>query len=452
MYLKVNEKESDKLTMSLRRKIRFIPVGVWTCFLVLASFLVVYQLLETQRPPESIQSEPKNEEFRHLLVENSPEPLYEDNNSYVDDIKRITGCHDKAADFRIDRRGQFFVLKNYIQAAQTFACHESITYTTHADFTFLDNLQPLVEHWMAPISIAIYSPGDDFQRAMESAFYLRKCGQNSELIRQFVTFHFYFEREFTPKDIVRDVRSIEERFPCVVLPPWQEDKHTDMFKVKHNLTYPVNVGRNIAREAATTYFILASDVELYPSLNVPEAFLQLYSTLTSPKPNQVFVLPIFEVEKEMDVPHNKRELQAMLKNNTAIPFHYKICPNCHEIPKQKEWIQAKSQGETRIFTTSKRQGKFHHWEPIFIGTNQEPYYEEMLNWEGKSDKMTHGYSLCLLDYDFHILSEVFLVHRPGIKTMAEARRPALERKNLDIAKKILPQLHLLYGQRKGCQY
>ena len=29
--------------------------------------------------------------------------------------------------------------------------------------------------------------------------------------------------------------------------------------------YPVNVGRNIARETATTHFILASDIELYPN-------------------------------------------------------------------------------------------------------------------------------------------------------------------------------------------
>lgn len=44
--------------------------------------------------------------------------------------------------------------------------------------------------------------------------------------------------------------------------------------------------------------------------------------------------------------------------------------------------------DLRIYTTVKRQKKFNHWEPIFIGTNEEPFYDERLSWEGKSDKMT----------------------------------------------------------------
>jgi hypothetical protein len=28
------------------------------------------------------------------------------------------------------------------------------------------------------------------------------------------------------------------------------------------------------------------------------------------------------------------------------------------------------------------------WEPIFIGTNLDPFYDERLTWEGRRDKMT----------------------------------------------------------------
>ena len=28
------------------------------------------------------------------------------------------------------------------------------------------------------------------------------------------------------------------------------------------------------------------------------------------------------------------------------------------------------------------------WEPIYIGTNQDPLYDERLHWEGKADKMS----------------------------------------------------------------
>ena len=43
------------------------------------------------------------------------------------------------------------------------------------------------------------------------------------------------------------------------------DKVKSSDKSVLNLTYPVNVARNVAREAANTHFIFPSDVELYPS-------------------------------------------------------------------------------------------------------------------------------------------------------------------------------------------
>lgn len=39
--------------------------------------------------------------------------------------------------------------------------------------------------------------------------------------------------------------------------------------------YPVNVGRNIARDAAMTHFILASDIELYPNPGLVRKFLEM---------------------------------------------------------------------------------------------------------------------------------------------------------------------------------
>lgn len=44
------------------------------------------------------------------------------------------------------QRGDFWVLKNYIRAEhEELRCFETLTYTTHSDFTFLDNLIPLLE-------------------------------------------------------------------------------------------------------------------------------------------------------------------------------------------------------------------------------------------------------------------------------------------------------------------
>lgn len=44
------------------------------------------------------------------------------------------------------QRGEYWVLKNYVRADHGMVqCQESITYTTHAGFEFLDNVLPLVE-------------------------------------------------------------------------------------------------------------------------------------------------------------------------------------------------------------------------------------------------------------------------------------------------------------------
>ncbi|CAG7725950.1 unnamed protein product, partial [Allacma fusca] len=63
-----------------------------------------------------------------------------------------------------------------------------------------------------------------------------------------------------------------------------------------------------------------------------------------------------------------------------------------------------------------------------------------------------GYVLCVLDYEFHILDNAFLVHRPGIKrtVVIPNKNPVVARQNHVIRKTILPELMLLYGRRPGC--
>lgn len=164
-----------------------------------------------------------------------------------------------------------------------------------------------------------------------------------------------------------------------------------MYKSQKKLLYPVNVGRNIARETAQTHFILPSDVELYPSPNLITKFLEMIAENRGPllRSNpRVFPLHLFEVGATQAVPETKTHLKEMLTNGTAFPFHKKLCPGCHNVPKSKEWQTANETEGLHVFHIGKRMGYFIHWEPIFIGTHADPLYDERLSWEGKSDKMT----------------------------------------------------------------
>lgn len=161
------------------------------------------------------------------------------------------------------------------------------------------------------------------------------------------------------------------------------------YKEKKGLTYPINVARNIARETARTYFILASDIELYPTRYLIPKFFDMISRYTiDVMKHSVFVLPLFEIKADQKIPETKTKLQNMLASKTAFIFHEKVCLICHNIPESAKW---KRQAETEgldVFSSTKRTGKFRFWEPFYIGTNENPLFDERLTWEGQSNKMT----------------------------------------------------------------
>ena len=82
-------------------------------------------------------------------------------------------CYEKDTASKIAMRGQYWVFYNYIPAAKKFKCNETVTYTTHCDHTFLDNLVPLVKRWQGPVSVALYTPGSDYDDALKAVSYYR---------------------------------------------------------------------------------------------------------------------------------------------------------------------------------------------------------------------------------------------------------------------------------------
>jgi len=50
-----------------------------------------------------------------------------------------------------------------------------------------------------------------------------------------------------------------------------------------------------------------------------------------------------------------------------------------------------------VFHIGKRNPPFQHWEPIYIGSHNDPLYDERLSWEGRSDKMTQVYFIREMD-------------------------------------------------------
>lgn len=168
---------------------------------------------------------------------------------------------------------------------------------------------------------------------------------------------------------------------------------------------------------------------------------------------RVFPLAVFEIKSNQQIPESKTELLEMLSAGNAIPFHEEICAACHSIPGFDKWKSQRETPNLRVFYNAKRTGYHQHWEPFFIGTNLDPFYDERFTWEGQKDKHVQAYIMCVQDYDFLILDNAFLVHKPGIKIhkeMDELRKRMTNLTDESIESEILPQLKILYGDKNGC--
>lgn len=129
--------------------------------------------------------------------------------------------------------------------------------------------------WNAPISIAMHAPGTDFQPTLDSIKYLRQCVPGNHLVRRFATFHVYFGTKHIPKSVPKAQDALKTPYNCSLPAPYFNVSSGHLYKAQKKLLYPVNVGRNIARDAALTHFILASDIELYPNPGLVKKFLEM---------------------------------------------------------------------------------------------------------------------------------------------------------------------------------
>ncbi|XP_049886866.1 beta-1,4-glucuronyltransferase 1-like [Pectinophora gossypiella] len=402
-----------------------------------------FAVVSTTTAPIEVRSvEPLNE---NLLTETT-----------LSRLKELLGCKNREFRSEYLQRGEYWVLSNYVRADHgPLDCYETITYTTHSGFQYLDNVLPVVERWAGPVSLAIHAPGSDLKLTLDSIKFLRQCTPSSHLVRKLVTFHIFFPYKHMPSTVPKPEAFLSEPYTCPEKAPYVVNASSS-YKEEKGLLYPINVARNLAREAALTHFILPSDIELYPSPNIIPQFLNMIARnqppLNTSKGPRVFPISLFEVDAKARVPSTKTELLKMLSNKTAITFHKYMCQACHNIPQANKWMARKEEELMNVLTTSKRKGKFARWEPIYIGTHQDPYYDERLSWEGMKDKMSQGYVLCVMDYDFMVLNKAFLVHKPGIKKYKKApkRMPVVYRQNAFVSAHVLPELKKLFGSRANC--
>lgn len=444
-----------------------------TALLLLTNLQEVRQFTVTVSPPQINEFELEPINLLGISEESSLFPLTTEVPRLVTkrtrELQQLLKCRNRRLRLEKVQHGDYWVVKNLVigRESRLMGCAESITYTTNGDYTFFDNLEMVTQRWMGPISFAIHSPGYDLKSTLNAIQYVRNCLPGSRLIRDYVSFHVYFSNKHMPDYVpYSEEETLDLPFKCtadngtLLPPPYYNQNRSKMYKTQANLTYPINVGRNIARQAVNTHFIFACDIELYPSLGFVDMFLDMVYrnnsvlSLDHQKPPRVYPLPVFEISENYQVPNDKFELMDLYRKQRAQLFHANVCTNCHKVPGYQDWINRvpNATDELQLFSMTLRQKSFKYWEPFYVSDNTEPLFDERVTWEGQSNKRIQGYAMCLLGYEYHVLHPAFLVHSPGIKKNSKSSSRAVFAKIMTrfIKSKIEPEYRVLYGKNKNC--
>ncbi|XP_014206738.1 beta-1,4-glucuronyltransferase 1-like [Copidosoma floridanum] len=349
------------------------------------------------------------------------------------------------------------VLPFAIRGSQNAADLPPVTLCSHATADQVYSIVELAKRWEGPLSLSVFVPGHDLGLAVR----LLDLACHCEPAMSKVSVHFIFPRNEPPSleapPSAADLASPDRSCGAADL---QRKTANSTDRHRLGLLYPINVARNVARSLAPTQRVLVSDIELLPSEHLASQFAAMLKGRT-PKRAIAFVLPVFEIEARLAPPANKKQLLVALRTGNAVYFHRFLCPHCQRFPGiETRWILRPDPGKVRPLIITRREYPNNRWEPIFIGTKHDPFYAEDMTWEGRQDKMTQMFEMCLMNYRLIILDGAFLVHTPGIKRKpfvdgqqprVDERQRAHERRNARIYQRITRRLLKRYPVNNRCK-
>lgn len=161
------------------------------------------------------------------------------------------------------------VLYNVIKGRQASNSTIPVTYATHITADFTNYVAEVARSWEGPISVAAFIPDVDAEIVGKQLMNLCYCLTDMSK----VSVHFVFPVNETPYYLPLFASAVVPE-GCVIADISQEESYRTLM----NLVYPVNVCRNVAKAAATTNFVLVSDVQLIPSDKLASKFLKMIDT------------------------------------------------------------------------------------------------------------------------------------------------------------------------------
>uniref|UniRef100_A0A0N5A6K9 Sulfotransfer_1 domain-containing protein n=1 Tax=Parastrongyloides trichosuri TaxID=131310 RepID=A0A0N5A6K9_PARTI len=268
------------------------------------------------------------------------------------------------------------------------------------------SLEPLKNHlinWEGPISLGVYMHNE---KILSTESICTICNlKNIINDNKHISVHFIFNKIKSLN--LQDIKNLKNSTCKLNL-----EKKCFQTDVKKSLTrllnYPINIIRNVARLSSRTKYLLLSDFDLMFSQNFQDKVIPLLNNKLSKKDKKIYVIRIFEIlsENYEDRPKNKTHLFEMLKNNTAYVFYSRQI-EYYGIPNLTNWLENKEKNISTIQSEYTYDSDIY--EPQFIIDKDAPYHDEHFGYPYR-DNMNLRWSLCLRDYKFLVLNDVFMYH------------------------------------------
>lgn len=347
-----------------------------------------------------------------------------------------------------------------------------VSIVTHSTISQMHNLDLLSNRWNGLISFAVFATSiEQLPIAIEVILLLRFC---RPAIRHKTSFHLVYPLNLSTKLNNHQARNILDflRWPDIIdfYPEFKDfvspssctriegsvrQLTEQSINYNHKVPYPNNLLRNIGRRYAMTEYTFVIDIDLVPSANLYESFLEfanrtkLFRDITASRESKVvFVVPTYEIDfnltinwtkqfgldigEEQLIPVDKKQLLIGIEKRNIRPFYIELCWKCQKYTDYEAWMHASSLAN---FSSDNRidilfEVRWHDpWEPFYISKNNVPFYDERFRQYGfnrisqvsscfRFESNPSHFQVCELNidgYKFAVLNNAFLIHK-GFKT------------------------------------
>lgn len=332
--------------------------------------------------------------------------------------------------------------------------NHSVTLATHTSMNNLYRLQIVSLVWNSPISVAVWAHGD-LTELVELAYLLTlACSEGRSLTISILVplsqphtvdiTRINWDPILKPNAKTCSQKNLHNRFYSL-----RAAETGQNYASKDRLPYPNNKLRNMALDTITTSYVMVTDIDTTPSVDMDNHIMKFFHHWQDKNSNKAYVVPVFESK---DVNTNQWSIARLLKewqSGKVRQFYVETCPQCQGATQYTNWIERQS---TEVSAMKSHSVPYvPGWEPfIIMSASSHPLYDERFEQFGYN-RMSLICQLHMSSVTFDVLDRIFLMH-DGFKSEegfhAEKDRELSANEKLYF--KFRSELSLRYNTKRQC--